>query len=116
MDPVPHKEALQHEAWRVLRIMSEFVESFETLAELGPSVSVFGSSRLGPEDHYRPQHLLYFLPLPQGQGSLRPTRGLKRRRLVDSRTAGFCGPPRLAKGSMPCCFRAAYCLPICSNS
>ena len=52
MDPVPHKEALQHEAWRVLRIMSEFVESFETLVELGPSVSVFGSSRLGPEDDY----------------------------------------------------------------
>ncbi len=52
MDPVPHKEALQHEAWRVLRIMSEFVESFETLAELGPSVSVVGSSRLGSEDDY----------------------------------------------------------------
>ena len=46
MDTVQHKEALQHEAWRVLRIMSEFVESFETLAQLGPSVSVFGSSRL----------------------------------------------------------------------
>ena len=24
----------------------------------------------------RPQHFLYFLPLPQGQGALRPTRGL----------------------------------------
>lgn len=25
---------------------------------------------------FAPQHFLYFLPLPQGQGSLRPTRGL----------------------------------------
>ena len=52
MDTVQHKEALQHEAWRVLRIMSEFVESFETLAQLGPSVSVFGSSRLPSQDRY----------------------------------------------------------------
>jgi uncharacterized protein (TIGR00730 family) len=31
--------------WRVLRIQTEFVEGFGTLAELGPAVSVFGSSR-----------------------------------------------------------------------
>ncbi len=32
--------------WRVLRIQSEFVEGFGTLAELGPAVSVFGSARI----------------------------------------------------------------------
>ncbi|TKA10648.1 TIGR00730 family Rossman fold protein [Actinacidiphila oryziradicis] len=31
--------------WRVMRIQSEFVEGFGTLAELGPAVSVFGSAR-----------------------------------------------------------------------
>ena len=36
--------------WRVLRIQSEFVEGFDTLAELGPAVSVFGSARIPPED------------------------------------------------------------------
>ncbi|MDO5681947.1 MAG: TIGR00730 family Rossman fold protein [Propionibacteriaceae bacterium] len=36
--------------WRVLRIQSEFVEGFGTLAELGPAVSVFGSART-PADH-----------------------------------------------------------------
>ena len=35
--------------WRVLRIQSEFVEGFGTLAELGPAVSVFGSARTRPE-------------------------------------------------------------------
>jgi uncharacterized protein (TIGR00730 family) len=36
--------------WRVLRIQSEFVEGFGTLAGLGPAVSVFGSART-PRDH-----------------------------------------------------------------
>ena len=36
--------------WRVLRIQSEFVDGFGTLAELGPAVSVFGSARM-PRDH-----------------------------------------------------------------
>jgi uncharacterized protein (TIGR00730 family) len=36
--------------WRVLRIQSEFVEGFGTLAELGPAVSVFGSART-PREH-----------------------------------------------------------------
>jgi uncharacterized protein (TIGR00730 family) len=35
--------------WRVLRIQSEFVEGFGSLAELGPAVSVFGSARLRPD-------------------------------------------------------------------
>jgi uncharacterized protein (TIGR00730 family) len=37
--------------WRVLRIQTEFVEGFGTLAELGPAVSVFGSARTG-RDHW----------------------------------------------------------------
>ena len=36
--------------WRVLRIQSEFIEGFGSLAELGPAISVFGSARTGPED------------------------------------------------------------------
>jgi uncharacterized protein (TIGR00730 family) len=33
------------DAWRTLRILSEFVEGFESLADLPPAVSVFGSAR-----------------------------------------------------------------------
>jgi uncharacterized protein (TIGR00730 family) len=33
------------DAWRALRILSEFVEGFDTLADLPPAVSVFGSAR-----------------------------------------------------------------------
>src|SRR5437870_2018881 len=42
-----HKQELfTTDAWRVFRIISEFVDGFETLTELGPSVSIFGSARL----------------------------------------------------------------------
>ncbi|MGB3328617.1 MAG: hypothetical protein WBA46_06645, partial [Thermomicrobiales bacterium] len=36
--------------WRVLRIMGEFIDGFDALADLGPGVSIFGSARL-PLDH-----------------------------------------------------------------
>jgi len=35
----------QEDSWRVFRIMSEFVEGFETLSECGPAVTIFGSAR-----------------------------------------------------------------------
>lgn len=37
------------DSWRVFRIMGEFVEGFDTLARLGPAVSIFGSSRTLPD-------------------------------------------------------------------
>lgn len=40
------------ETWRVFRIMAEFVEGFEVLSKLGKAVSIFGSSRLKPQDKY----------------------------------------------------------------
>jgi uncharacterized protein (TIGR00730 family) len=40
------------DSWRVLRIMGEFVEGFETLATLGPAVSIFGSARIKPANPY----------------------------------------------------------------
>ena len=43
-------EFIHTDPWRVFRIMGEFVEGFDTLAELGPAVSIFGSARVGPDD------------------------------------------------------------------
>src|SRR5260370_14510768 len=47
-------EELSHHAdpWRVLRILSEFVEGFDALNEVGPAVTVFGSARTMPDDPY----------------------------------------------------------------
>lgn len=38
------------DGWRVFKIMAEFVNGFETMANIGPAVSVFGSTRVRPED------------------------------------------------------------------
>jgi uncharacterized protein (TIGR00730 family) len=38
------------DSWRVFRIMGEFVEGFDTLAGLGPAISIFGSARTRPGD------------------------------------------------------------------
>ena len=43
------RHAMDGEAWRVFRIMSEFVEGFEKLAVIAPSVSIFGSARIHAE-------------------------------------------------------------------
>ena len=41
------------DTWRVLRITSEFIEGFDTLATIEKGVTVFGSARIGPDDpHY----------------------------------------------------------------
>jgi uncharacterized protein (TIGR00730 family) len=41
------------DTWRVLRITSEFIEGFDTLASVEKGVAVFGSARIGPDDpHY----------------------------------------------------------------
>ena len=38
------------DTWRIFRIMGEFVEGFDELADLGPAVTLFGSARVRPED------------------------------------------------------------------
>ena len=43
--PVQARPSPTPDTWRVLRIMGEFVEGFDTLADLPPGVTVFGSAR-----------------------------------------------------------------------
>ncbi|HHD11720.1 MAG TPA: TIGR00730 family Rossman fold protein [Deltaproteobacteria bacterium] len=40
------------ETWRLFRILSEFVEGFEELADIGPAVSIFGSARFKPRNKF----------------------------------------------------------------
>jgi uncharacterized protein (TIGR00730 family) len=48
----PPASSVAQESWRVFRIMGEFVEGFEELAKLGPSVTIFGSARTQPDSPY----------------------------------------------------------------
>ena len=38
------------DSWRIFRIMAEFVDGFESMASLGPSVAIFGSTNPTPKD------------------------------------------------------------------
>ncbi|MGW3497873.1 LOG family protein [Streptomyces sp. NPDC001020] len=58
-------DSVHTDPWRVLRIQSEFMEGFSTLAELPPAISVFGSSRTPPDS-------------PEYEAGVRLGRGLAR--------------------------------------
>ena len=43
---------VREDPWRIFRIMAEFVDSFQTLSQAGPAVTIFGSARTKPDDKY----------------------------------------------------------------
>lgn len=45
-------EIKTNDSWSILRIVSEFVEGYDTLAKIGPCVSIFGSARTHPNNKY----------------------------------------------------------------
>ncbi|WP_159799411.1 TIGR00730 family Rossman fold protein [Flavobacterium sp. MK4S-17] len=45
-------EIRSNDSWAIFKIMSEFVNGFETMARIGPCVSIFGSARTKPDDKY----------------------------------------------------------------
>lgn len=50
--PIDHA-LLSRESWKIFQIMAEFVDGFEKLSVITPSVSVFGSARTRPDHpHY----------------------------------------------------------------
>lgn len=45
-------ETVTKDSWMVFKVMAEFVDGYEKMAKIGPCVSIFGSARLRPGDHY----------------------------------------------------------------
>ena len=46
MNDLTKNSFLKEDPWRVIRIMAEFVDSFEILSKVGPAVTIFGSARM----------------------------------------------------------------------
>jgi uncharacterized protein (TIGR00730 family) len=45
-------EIQAEDSWRLFKIMAEFVNGFQSLSQIGPCISIFGSARTKPDDHY----------------------------------------------------------------
>jgi uncharacterized protein (TIGR00730 family) len=45
-------EIRSNDSWGIFKIMSEFVNGYESMSRIGPCVSIFGSARTKPEDKY----------------------------------------------------------------
>ena len=52
MPKIKEVDFIKEDPWRIFRIMSEFVDGFESLANIGPAVTIFGSARSKPTDRY----------------------------------------------------------------
>jgi uncharacterized protein (TIGR00730 family) len=46
------QEIKSNDSWEIFRVMSEFVEGYDTMAKIGPCVSIFGSARTKPDNKY----------------------------------------------------------------
>ncbi|MCK9256171.1 MAG: TIGR00730 family Rossman fold protein [Bacteroidales bacterium] len=45
-------ETKSNDSWSIFKIMGEFVNGYDHFAQIGPCVSIFGSARTKPENHY----------------------------------------------------------------
>lgn len=45
-------EIRSNDSWAIFKIMAEFVNGYETMARIGPSVSIFGSARTKQDNKY----------------------------------------------------------------
>src|SRR5436190_18822340 len=45
-------EIKTNDSWAIFKIMSEFVNGYDTMARIGPCVTIFGSARTCPDNHY----------------------------------------------------------------
>ena len=52
MPTAAEPEFVREDPWRVFRILSEFVDGFETMSRVGRAVSIFGSARTPEDDPY----------------------------------------------------------------
>lgn len=48
--PKTWNEIKTNDSWGIFKIMSEFVDGYEKLGQIGPCVSIFGSARTKPDD------------------------------------------------------------------
>jgi uncharacterized protein (TIGR00730 family) len=56
-------QMVKEDSWRMFRIIGEFVEGFDSLADIVPAVTIYGSARTKPDNTYykRTEEIAYLL-------------------------------------------------------
>lgn len=52
IEPEVNDSTLSRESWKIFQVIAEFVEGYERLVHIKPSVSIYGSARVPPESPY----------------------------------------------------------------
>jgi len=50
--PDVNDSSMTRESWKIFQVIAEFVEGYERLVHIRPSVSIFGSARTNPDDKW----------------------------------------------------------------
>ena len=50
--PKSWNEIKTNDSWSIFKIMGEFVNGYEKMSQIGPSISIFGSARTKPDNKY----------------------------------------------------------------
>ncbi len=67
--PKDWNQVKTNNSWQIFKIMSEFVEGFEKLTEIGPCVSIFGSARTkASHEYYKMAERTAYLLTKKGYG------------------------------------------------
>ncbi len=67
--PKSWNEIRSNDSWAIFKIMSEFVNGYESLSRIGPCVSIFGSARTKPDNpYYRQAQEIAFKLTAKGYG------------------------------------------------
>ena len=51
-NPKSWNEIKTNDSWSIFKIMGEFVNGYEKMSQIGPSISIFGSARTSKDDKY----------------------------------------------------------------
>ena len=51
-NPKSWNEIKTNDSWSIFKIMGEFVNGYEKMSQIGPSISIFGSARTNEDNKY----------------------------------------------------------------
>ncbi len=104
----PWNQIRSSDSWGIFKVMAEFVNGYETMAKIGPCVSIFGSARTKPDHpHYKNAELIAAKLVEHGYGVITGggpgimEAGNKGAREAEGKSVGLCIQLPFEQGNNP---------------